>query len=115
MIDQKKQRNPPWRFEELVLAMELYVRRGIVAKTDPEVEELSHVLNALGRGRGNALFRNANGVHMKLGNFRAHDSKGGGLQHGNRLEEVVWKKFHGRPDLLATEAAAIKRGLPTAR
>lgn len=110
-----RQRNPPWRYEELVLAMDLYVRRGIVAKADTEVIELSRSLTTLSSARqkkGSGPYRNANAVHMKLSNFRARDQKGRGLQHGNRLEQVVWDKFQNREDLLAAEASEIARGIP---
>jgi hypothetical protein len=109
------QANPPWRYEELVLAMDLYVRRGIVAKTDPEVTKLSRLLNALSgvrQAKGSGLYRNANAVHMKLANFRARDQKGQGLQHGNQLEQVVWDRFQNREDLLAAAALEITSRIP---
>jgi hypothetical protein len=110
VTEQKRQRNPPCRDEELILAMDLYIRRGIVSKEDPEIEELSQLLNSLGTTRqSNGLYRNANSVHMKLSNFRARDKQGGGLQHGNRREQVVWDKFRGRNDLLAAEVRLIRQ------
>jgi hypothetical protein len=104
-------RNPPWTQEELILALDLYVRRGLPPPTDPDVVELSSVLNAL-RGQAEVpdadRFRNTNGVHMKLGNFRAHDRPGGGLTHGNRLEAGVWGRFKDNLDVLAQEASRIR-------
>lgn len=104
-----QRRNPAWRYEELVLAMDLYVRRGIVAKTDIEVIKLSRWLSDLGKEEKRTGFsRNANAVHMKLGNFRARDQEGKGLQHGNQLEQVVWDKFRNNHGLLAAAALEIR-------
>lgn len=103
-------RNPPWSSNELILALDLYVRRGLPPPNDRELVALSDVLNAL-RGQtavpDAVRFRNANSVHMKLANFRAHDQPGGGLTHGNRLEAEVWERFKDHHDVLAQEAARI--------
>ena len=53
-------------------------------------------------------FRNANGVYMKLMNFRRLDPnyKGKGLERGNRDEEVVWNLYYSkREDLLRVSSA----------
>jgi 5-methylcytosine-specific restriction protein A len=104
-------RNPPWSHDELLLALDLYMRRGLPPVDDSEVAKLSVLLNTL-RGQEDVAdaehFRNANGVHMKLGNFRAHDRPGGGLTHGNRMEAELWERFKDHRDLLAREAARIK-------
>jgi 5-methylcytosine-specific restriction protein A len=104
-------RNQPWNRRELLLALDLYMRRGLPPRTDWEVGELSVLLNTL-RGRETVAdpkrFRNANGVHMKLANFRSHDRPGGGLAHGNRMEAELWKQFKDHPDQLAREIARIK-------
>lgn len=108
------QHNPPWSVEELTLALDLYLRRGLVAQSDPELVELSELLNAL-HGAGPVpdavRYRNANAVHMKLGNFRAQDQPGQGLRHGNRLEPIVWKRFAPDRKLLGSEVARIKRSV----
>ena len=68
------QRNPPWSRDELVLALDLYKRRyrdGIV-RDDPEITDLSEILNALtihAERPDAARFRNPNGIYMKMGNF----------------------------------------------
>lgn len=106
------QRNPPWSYEEIVLAMDLYVRRGLPGPFDPDVVELSQVLNRF-RGANPVAdpdkYRNRNGVHMKLANFRARERPGHGMSHGNRVEAEVWERFADRHDLLAAEAAAIRK------
>jgi 5-methylcytosine-specific restriction protein A len=71
---------------------------------------------------GKADFRNANGVYMKVMNFRRFDpaylAQGKkGLERGGKLEADVWRDFSDKPDALADTAhairAAIERGLPT--
>ena len=111
-------RNPPWSREELILALDLYLRR----KNDPnppstrhvDVVELSKILNRLplhGDRPDAARFRNPNSVNKKLGNFahRDPDYPGVGLPRGNQLEKVVWKAFPAAPILLRKAVAAIRR------
>lgn len=97
-------RNPPWSREELILALDLYLRRWHqgIAVDDPEIVELSGVLNSLPihPNRPDAKrFRNPNGVYMKLGNFARLDPdyRGEGLTRGNRLEKSVWDELAGNP------------------
>ena len=74
-----KRRNPPWSYEEVLLAMDLYVRRGLPSPSDPAVLELSRLLNRLRGGDPVAdpnRYRNPNGVHLKLANFRARERPG---------------------------------------
>src|SRR5690606_16167532 len=40
-------RNPPWTEEELILALDLYLREGLLDDQDPPVIELSTMLNQL--------------------------------------------------------------------
>jgi 5-methylcytosine-specific restriction enzyme A len=71
-------RNPAWTRDELILALELYMRhRDRLPDSDhPEILELSETLNSFfgNSARDAAVFRNANGVYMKLANFRAVDA-----------------------------------------
>jgi 5-methylcytosine-specific restriction protein A len=68
-----------------------------------EIVELSETLNRLARYLGltrTDRFRNANGVYMKLMNFRRFDptfTEAGkvGLLRGGKAEEDVWNKFAG--------------------
>ena len=81
-------KNPPWQRDELILALDLYVRHGgrYLSDTHPEVVTLSHVLNALPIHAGSRAegYRNPNGVSMKLLNFRRFDGRqaGKGLTRG---------------------------------
>ena len=110
-------RNPTWSRDELILALDLYLRHRerLPDSDDPEVVELSLALNALygERARDASLFRNPNGVYMKLANFRAVDplytSQGKrGLQRGGYGTEEVWTEFSERPDRLKLIASAIR-------
>jgi 5-methylcytosine-specific restriction protein A len=106
-------KNPPWQRDELILALDLYVRHGgkYLAETHDEVVVLSAVLNALPIHPGDRAedYRNPNGVSMKLLNFRRFDPahRGAGLTRGNKLEEVVWEEFANDPDRLRRVATAI--------
>jgi hypothetical protein len=94
-----------------VLALDLYLRRGMPPQNDPELVRLSELLNRLRGGISvpdEAHFRNPNGVHMKLGNFRGREKPGAGLPHGNQLELQIWERFKNRPDALETEVKRIK-------
>jgi 5-methylcytosine-specific restriction protein A len=62
---------------------------------------------------GSGDFRNANGVYMKMMNFRrfdpAYTGQGRvGLTRGNKDEQVVWNEFAGDRLRLAKLAAAIR-------
>ena len=67
-------RNPKWTEDEIVLALDLYFRSEFkdMEPTGTGVIELSQLLNVLpGQDRkANDKFRNANGVSMKLQNFK---------------------------------------------
>ena len=84
-------RNPKWADPELILALDLYLRRGIVDDKDQEVVELSELLNRLPihAARPDAVhFRNANDVALKLANFAAFDPsyEGKGMSRGGRRD-----------------------------
>ena len=109
-------RNPDWTRDELILALDLYLRAGnkqLPAK-DPQVIELSALLNQLPIHQGiekGEEFRNSNGVSMKLGNFMRVDPayEGIGLRRGNHLEQVVWNDFASDPYRLQQTVSAIRR------
>ena len=78
ILDGNQKRNPPWTRDELILALDLYLRnrRSPPGKNSPEVNELSELLNKMGQALGLSemeKFRNPNGVYMKLMNFRSYD------------------------------------------
>lgn len=107
-------RNPKWTREELILALDLYVKVGRkqVEAEHPSVIELSGLLRELGIHKESTQgpnFRNANSVSMKLGNFMSVDprQKGNGLSRGNRLEKVVWNEFANDGRSLADARRAI--------
>lgn len=106
-----KPRNPAWKHEELILALDLYFRApGAVGhKTHPEVIALSETLNRLPihptvEGR-TTTFRNPSGVGLKLANFRAIDPNvaTAGMGAGSKLDKQVFDEFaHDLPRLRAT-------------
>jgi predicted HNH restriction endonuclease len=112
------QRNPAWSRDELILALDLYVRfrRALPGKTSKEVAELSGLLGRIGRASGRAeesTYRNVNGVYMKMMNFRRFDpeytTEGKvGLIRGNKEEESVWAEFSSDPVTLAAAVATIR-------
>jgi 5-methylcytosine-specific restriction enzyme A len=113
-------RNPPWSRDELILALDLYVRfnGNPPGKSSPEIVGLSTLLNRIAGGsEGEATdFRNPNGVYMKLMNFRRFDpvyrAQGKtGLTRGNKVEEEVWNDFAGDAPRLHNIALAIEANL----
>jgi 5-methylcytosine-specific restriction protein A len=106
-------RNPPWTRDELILALDLYIRSGrrVLSEDHPDVIALSDLLNQLPiHKEREAKFRNPNGVAMKLANFRALDPAAEGkhgLSRGNSLEPKIWNKFADNQKLLRETAEAI--------
>src|SRR5271166_5792572 len=100
-----RRRNPTWVRDELILALDMYLRftGNPPRKGSAEIDELSETLNRLGRYLGIATrdrFRNVNGVYMKLMNYRRFDpafTQAGkvGLSRGGKAEEDVWNEFAG--------------------
>jgi 5-methylcytosine-specific restriction protein A len=116
-------RNAPWSRDELLLALELYLKN---PKTPPEkhteeIQQFSLMLNKLGHLLGVPIkdkYRNENGVYMKLMNFRRFDpdfkSTGSvGLKAGNKDEKVVWDAYAKRPDELKKACDAIRSFIET--
>jgi len=109
-------RNPAWTRDELILALDLYMRHNPahISKTHPDVIALSKVLNNLpihSERPDETRFRNPNGVYMKLCNFLRFDPdySGKGLVAGGKLEEGIWNQFHKNRELLHNIALAIKK------
>lgn len=110
-------RNPPWSRDELILALDLYLRHRAspLAKESADVKSLSALLNAAGKALGivdKTTFRNVNGVYMKMMNFRRFDpeytnSGKVGLTAGNKDEQVVWNRYAHDPAHLSAVVAAI--------
>jgi 5-methylcytosine-specific restriction protein A len=112
------QRNPVWSRDELILALDLYMRHRPSFPDDkhPDVIELSTFLNRLATSATTTSdnFRNANGVAMKLQNFRRFDpsQRGKGLSGGGKGEAEVWAVFAEDPERLRSAAAAIRAAVP---
>ena len=112
---ERSPRNPRWAEEELILALDLYLRAGLLDDRDEAVVALSRHLNDLTihDERPDALrFRNPNGVALKLANFAAFDPNypGRGMTRGGKRDAEVWDRYAEDEDALAEAAAAIREG-----
>lgn len=101
-VDRPK-RNPPWAEEELILALDLYLKRGLLDDTDPEIVNLSNVLNRLEIHSDRPdpeRFRNPNGVALKLSNLAAIDPNydGRGMTRMGKRDVEVWNRFSSDED-----------------
>jgi 5-methylcytosine-specific restriction protein A len=108
-------RNPDWQRDELILALDLYMRHRprIPGKQHPDVIELSRLLNRLAAFTTPERaedFRNPNGVYMKLQNLRTLDvsQEGRGLPGRSDRDAEVWTTFASNPDHLRATAEAIR-------
>jgi predicted HNH restriction endonuclease len=116
-------RNPAWSRDELILALDLYLKHRLSppAKDSAEVNELSEFLNRLGSALSreeSATYRNSNGVYMKMMNFMGLDPQYTtdgkvGLTRGNKDEKVVWNEYALDPVRLASVVAAIRMAVNT--
>jgi hypothetical protein len=108
-------RSPNWERDELVLALDLYLRAGLIGPSHPDVVSLSKLLRELRPDEANqgARYRNPNGVAKKLANFAGIDPEylGGGLPKGGRLDQVVWDEFKANRANLATEALRVRSAI----
>lgn len=114
-------RNPDWSRDELILALDLYLKnpQSPPGKTSSAVRALSQDLNDLNTAlsrTGAENFRNANGVYMKVMNFRRFDPSFAsvgkvGLSHGGAQDESIWNEFASDPVRLAAVASAIRSAL----
>lgn len=111
--------NPDWTRDELILALNFYLthRPKPPGKDSTEIQDLSQTLNRLGErlfspeSRADT-FRNANGVYMKLMNFRRLDPQytaegKKGLTRGSKDEKEVWAEFANDPARCRRVAEAI--------
>jgi len=112
-------RNPPWEYDELLLALDVYFRkpRARQSKKDPAVADLSRVLRALPlpiERPDPERFRNVNGVFMKLQNFKAVDPSytaygRTGLGAGaTEREQTLFEQFADNQDELQALAQQIR-------
>lgn len=117
----KAPRNPDWSRDELILALDAYMkwRPSFPAKTSPEIAAISAEIRTLGEllhGVTSDTFRNANGVYMKLMNFRrlepgAGEAGSGGLSAGSQADAGVWEAYAQNLPALASAAATIRASL----
>lgn len=107
-------RNPKWGVDELILALDLYMRhKGQLPDANhPDVQELSAILRKIDPSSAKRFsnFRNPTSVVMKLQNFQRLDpaAKRPGLRHGGNLEIEVWGTFRGRQEHLREQAEMLK-------
>lgn len=111
-------KNPAWATDELVLALDLYLREGLLDSGDLQVIELSRLLNSLPihTTRPDAeKFRNPNGVALKLANFAALDPShsGVGMKSVGKGDKEVWERFGSNADALHDLAGQIRSGAST--
>ncbi len=105
--------NPPWVEEELILALDLYLRKGLLSKENPAVKDLSDKLGALPFhfNRPNLKnFRNPTGVYFHLASFATLDPNhpSSSIDYSKRAAEV-WERYASDEDALAEAAEAIRQ------
>jgi 5-methylcytosine-specific restriction protein A len=106
-------RNPDWTYDELILALDLYLRWR--PKQPPsghrDLQALSDLLQRLPIHPEHTRdddFRNANGVRRKLGDFTAPDPDYTGVPtRGGTGVHEVWARFADDPRALAEAVARI--------
>ena len=97
-------RNPAWIRDELILALDLYVRLAghRFAHDSVEIVECSALLNQLQRLLGttqSGTLRNPNGVYMKLMNFRRFDPAFTSAGRRGSREATGLRRRFGRPSI----------------
>ena len=108
-------KNPPWRRDEIILALDLYSRLepGQISHSNPEIIELSRLLNRLpifNIRPDEVKFRNPNGVALKLSNFLAIDPSysGKGMSSFSKLDAQVFTEFQYDEERLRRLASQIR-------
>jgi len=106
-------RNPPWAWDEIVLALDLYFRIGVQSSSHPDVVDLSEVLNSLPihsvRPQADR-FRNPNGVNLKLANLAHFDPAyaGTGMARASKRDREVFETYANSRAELVEIAAEIR-------
>lgn len=118
-----KSSNPDWTRDELIVALDFYLRcrPNPPNKNSEEILTFSKNLQRLGgkllpSEQRSETFRNPNGVYMKLMNFRRLDPEytadgRKGLTRGAKSEEEVWAEFAKNPKRCHETATAILNAL----
>jgi len=107
-------RNPNWTKDELLLALDLYLRVGLAGDSHPEVIKLSNLLRSLAFHPPNErtqTFRNPNGVARKLANLANFDPNYSGKPtHGSALDWEVYSSWASFPNAINEAVIAITEG-----
>lgn len=103
--------NPNWTHDEIILALDLYLRleKNVPSPRSPEIQELSAVLRSMPyhlEAAKQPSFRNPDGVGFKLMNLRQLDS-GRGLSNVSKTDRQVWEKYGSQPAIVRDLANAI--------
>lgn len=108
-----------WTRDEVILAMDLYVRTGaqggggIPSKGSQPVVALSDLLKTLSaypKTQQGSRYRNPDGVYLKLTNLRAIETDGKhGMSAFSQLDAAVWREFIDDLPRLRDEAEAVRR------
>jgi len=106
-------RNQKWSREEIILALDVYMRFGLIGEQHPELQKLSNTLRdrkELSTVEVPSKYRNINGVKMKLANLASLDPgyEGVGLKSGGKLEEEIWNEFVGDQERLSIIASQLR-------
>lgn len=108
-------KNPTWKRDELILALELYFKEPDARGNErhDSVIKLSKLLNSLpinSEINAGDSFRNENGVGMKLRNFLSYDPdySGKALTRGSKLEKEVWDEYSTDLEKLYKVSEAIR-------
>lgn len=116
IIDKRKNRNPDWIREELILALDLYFKLdyGQMHGRNSLIIQLSEDLRNLNIHQDipdKAKFRSVNSVALKLANLKKSDQNfsGKGMKDGGRLEKEIWTQYHTHRDKLSKEAVLIRQ------
>ena len=107
-----------WTREEIILAMDLYVRSGglggghhLPGPKAPGVIELSDLLRTLSAYPAELWpekYRNTEGVALKLQNLRSVETdRQHGMPGGSRMDAAVWRDFIDDLEALHAEAGSI--------
>jgi hypothetical protein len=107
---------PPWREEEMVLALDVYLRhRGErVPRTHRDAVELSETLRRLSTEHArHPRFRNPEGMEQQLGVFLDLDPKSSKRGRGSvsKLHRAIWEEYIDDREALRRRADEIRRSL----